>query len=95
MAGWTTSAGDGSANAYVFKTDASGGLLWEWNLYLNIENWAYDVLECPDGGYLVVGWAYYGEKTGKNIYIAKTKADGSMEFESSCGLYKDEGAYSV
>lgn len=96
VAGWTIPGGEESARAYIFKTNASGGLLWEQVYSMGMENWAYDVLECQDGGYLVVGCADCSNvNCAKGIYLAKTKADGSLETHMHSGLDKDEVAYSV
>ncbi len=76
-------AGGSGVDAFLLKTDAQGNELWRWNSVNSsgINQAAHDVLQTPDGGYLVVGEAPKFVTPGnyyvRAIWVAKVDAQGS------------------
>ncbi len=70
-----------SANFYLMKLDALGDLLWDDDYdYDTTTDYAYDVCQTLNGGYIMVGYSYYfSTLQGKydwGINIVRTDADG-------------------
>jgi len=71
-------AGSDSFDAQLFKTNASGSLLWQktfnWSPFQTMCT-ASSVERTSDGGYILGGSAWPG--TGKDVYLIKTDKDGN------------------
>lgn len=62
---WWIHGGD----AWVFKTDSDGNLIWQ-NIYsLAVSDFAWCGIQCTDGGYVVTGLVGYG--FGGDLWLAK------------------------
>jgi len=56
----------------------------------------HSVQETNDGGYIIAGYTRsYGTMSGRNIWLVKTDAQGSEEWNNAYGGNDDEEAYSV
>ena len=102
IAGHSNSPGISSGNSdmYLIKIDINGNLLWQWafgNLASPNHEWAYDLFQLPDEGFLVAGARdRYGTES-RNILVIKIDKEKNLiwEKEFKTDGYADEVAYSI
>ena len=58
VSGSTESQGAGSSDAWLIKTDSNGNEIWNKTFGGEKEDSAYDVVQTPGGGYVIVGSTY-------------------------------------
>jgi hypothetical protein len=95
ITGYTFSYGDGSANAWLVKTDASGNE--EWNeIYGGASgDYSESVAQTSDGGYVIAGNSYSYGGTGE-VYLVKTGASGGEQwYQTFGGEYASDAGHSV
>jgi hypothetical protein len=75
IAGFTNSFGYGGFDFYLIRTDNSGIPLWEKTYGGSDWDQAYDLIETPDSGFVLVGYSYSfsGSKDG---FIVRTDKNG-------------------
>ncbi|HOQ39694.1 MAG TPA: fibronectin type III domain-containing protein [Fervidobacterium sp.] len=99
IAGYTKSFGLGDAEFYVVKIDENGEKLWE-KVYSGYgDDYAYDIQQTADGGYVVVGKEYY---VRCGLRITKLDRDGNIQVDEYVGVldrielsYDFQAGYSV
>jgi hypothetical protein len=85
VAGYTHSAGAGSADVYIVKTDANGDTLWTKTYGGADDEWAYWIEQTPDGGYVLSGWTEsFGSGAG-DVYILRTNPSGDTLWTRTYG----------
>jgi len=78
IAGFTTSFGAGSSDAYLVKTDEEGNEEWYRTFGGVALDAAFSVQQTADGGYIIAGYTdSYGE--GGDAYLVKTDGEGVVE----------------
>ncbi len=96
IAGSTSSYGGGSNDYYIIKTDASGDTLWTRTFGgIGVNDFAQDVQQTSDGGYIVAG---YTDSYGLNsiyYYLVKLDASGDSTWTFICGGDANDEAFSV
>ncbi|HMK45907.1 MAG TPA: hypothetical protein VK436_04725 [Methanocella sp.] len=93
IAGSTDSYG-GSDQLYLAKTDANGALKWNKTFNGVASDADRSVQQTSDGGYIMVGSTRaYGN--GWQMYLVKTKVDGSLQWQKAIGGTGDEFGESV
>jgi hypothetical protein len=97
MAGSTTSTdGDVTSNqgqddAWVVKLNVNGEIVWQRTLGGSSYDWAIDILENPDGSYVMVGETYSndGDVSGSHgngdAWVVKLSADGELVWQRCYG----------
>ncbi|MBK8445089.1 MAG: hypothetical protein IPL35_17550 [Sphingobacteriales bacterium] len=78
----------GNVNGFALKTDATGNLLWLKDYELGYVSRFFNVIESPDGGYVLAGRT---EKSSDWLYSAdmqllKTDSLGNMQWEKKIGI---------
>ncbi len=86
-----TAGGNGN-DVWLVKTDENGNELWEQSYGGEFSQYAYEVQETTDGGYIIVGQNYLDLGTLPEIWLIKTDADGIAEWIRS---FEGLGGYSV
>ncbi len=76
VAGFTSSFGAGSYDAYLLKTDQNGDTLWARTYGGESSDRAYAVEQTSDGGYILVGYTGSFGVQGHDLYMIKTDQDG-------------------
>ena len=87
---------------YVVKTDSDGNQQW-YNTYGgNSDDFGYDIVQTPDGGYLFVGGTYSndGDFTGKNhgledMFAIKTDSAGNIQALNLYGGSNSDEAHAI
>lgn len=90
IAGYTNSYGNGGYDAYLVKTDKNGELIWQKTFGGIDWDFAYNLIETPDGGFVLCGNTYsygYGKSDG---YIIKTDANGNAQWQKTFGGNEDD-----
>ena len=88
---------DRGSDFWVFRTDASGGLLWEKVFDRGTYDRAYSVRQTTDGGYIVAGGSTtdtWGVDFGDMLAL-KLDSAGGKEWELTLGGDSIENAYAV
>ncbi len=95
VAGLTTSFGAGFADMYLLKTDGNGNQVW-YNWFGGTRrDEAYSLQQTSDGGYILAGRT---ESTGAgdyDVYLVKTRSDGTEVWSRTFGGSGRDLAYSV
>jgi len=87
----TTKSFNTVTEAYHFKVDVTGVLVWEWNWGQVNDQESFDVKELPDGRLLSTGYVTSGGSGGRDMFIFFTLSDGSFERGVSNGGDDGEG----
>jgi hypothetical protein len=95
VAGWTSSYGSGSSDAYLVKVDASGVPVWEKTFGGEGFDYAYCVRETGDGGYILAGATRPLASVDDDVYLIKTDASGDSAWEKTYGGENGDFAYCV
>ncbi len=85
VAGNTGSFSAGDGNVYLFKTDASGTLLWTKTFGGTNLDVAYSVQQTTDGGYIVTGTTTSFGAGDYDFYLIKTDAYGDTLWAKTFG----------
>jgi uncharacterized delta-60 repeat protein len=93
LAGITNSYGAGSSDFYLVKTNSIGDTLWTHTYGGLFGDYAYEVNEISEGGYILVG--YSNSFGGTNdFYLVKTSSAGDTLWTYTCGGMGSDYAYS-
>jgi len=76
LAGYTDSYGSGVEDAYLVKTDSSGNLLWQKAFGGSCSDWASQVQQTTDGGYIIGGATSSFGAGSDDVYLVKTNESG-------------------
>ncbi|MGC9515131.1 hypothetical protein [Methanocrinis sp.] len=93
--GTTESYGAGGKDVWIAKTDAEGERVWEKTFGKGGDERGNFVLETKDGGYLIVGVAESEGSGGRDLWMAKTDAEGEKVWENALGGPGDDGGWSA
>ncbi|HYV92807.1 MAG TPA: T9SS type A sorting domain-containing protein [Chitinophagales bacterium] len=95
VAGYTNSFGVDMTDAYVVRTDSSGGVLWTKTFGGLTNDDAHSVQQTNDGGYIIAGSTNsFGAGLG-DIYLLKLSSDGTLDWSRAFGGPGDDKGYSV
>lgn len=95
VAGFTTSFGAGSYDAWVLRLDALGTVLWQRAYGGGLQDWAYSVDGTPDGGFVVAGYTESFGAGRSDVWVVKLDASGSIQWTATYGDTADDYAYAV
>jgi hypothetical protein len=96
IAGYTSSYGSGSVDAYLIKTDSSGNLQWTKTFGGYSSDGAYCISLTTDEGFILTGWTMsYGPGPLFNAWLVKTDGMGNLQWHQAYGGTETERAYYV
>ncbi len=94
--GRTNSFGLGKTDAYLLKVDKQGNKVWEENYGGSNFDDASQMVETPDGGYMIVGSTMSFGYGGMDIMLIKTDENGKQQFFKTFGeVYYDKGKFII
>jgi hypothetical protein len=85
VAGSTESFGAGSRDIFLIKTDANGNVIWAKTYGGTNLDSATSVQQTSGGGYIVAGFTESFGAGGRDIFLIKTDANGSI---GSCSIVR-------
>jgi len=86
VAGYTTSYGAGSWDAYLIKTDALGNTLWTQTYGTDTYDYVRSVQQTTDGGYILAGFTQsYGAAGYYDVWLIKTDDSGNEQWHQIYG----------
>ncbi len=94
-AGYTSSSGAGSGDAWLLKVDSAGGLSWSQTYGGSSADYAYSVRQTADGGYVVAGNTSSSGAGGSDVWVLKLDASGNETWSKTYGASGDDYAYSI
>ncbi len=73
---------NGSFRAFLIRTDANGGLLWERTYDAGRDSRAHALALTSDGGFIIAGqtWFLDGDFGSYDMYVVKTDANGIQQW---------------
>lgn len=83
----------GTYDYWIIKIDANGELLWEKSFGRSGRNWAKEIKETDDKGYIVTG--SFNNTIYVDYYTIKLDINGNLIWESRIGGQKNEWPHSV
>ncbi len=95
LAGGTNSFGQGNYDVYVVKIDAYGNIQWTRTIGGGGSEVAYDIVQTPDFGYLIVGETYSFGQGWNDVYVIKLDANGNLQWTKTIGGVSRDFARSV
>mgnify|MGYP001251476094 CR=1 FL=1 len=81
------SANNGLQDAWIFKLDADGTILWEKNFGTTANDYAYKAQETTDGGFVFFG------TSSNDMWVVKVDASGNEEWNKKFGGTIEEHCY--
>jgi hypothetical protein len=85
VAGWSQFQGPYNEDLWLIKTDASGDSLWSRFFGGSAYDMAYTVEQTSDDGYIAVGYTLSSGAGNEDVYLVRTDALGSLEWEKTYG----------
>jgi hypothetical protein len=92
--GRTYHSGSGQDDYYVIKIDASGNSLWSKIFASRNEADADSIAQVVDGGYIIAGRTFSGDREEKEVFLAKTDLKGNYQWVHNFGREYYEWGYS-
>ncbi|UCG04109.1 MAG: hypothetical protein JSW11_08995 [Candidatus Heimdallarchaeota archaeon] len=100
IAGSTESYGEGDSDMWLVKTDVNGSVEWNQTYDIQGSDWASDLIQTADGGFLLIGTSSY-QNMLPVIYsgsVLKVFVNGTKEWCQTYGYsrtewYADEHSY--
>ncbi|MBK8415147.1 MAG: T9SS type A sorting domain-containing protein [Bacteroidetes bacterium] len=96
--GYTAAFGAGAFDVFIIKTDSSGNPVWKIAIGETSSDFANDVQQTSDSGFVVCGYSnssFSGGFAGENIYLIKLNYNGSILWSKIIGGAGNERANSV
>lgn len=95
LVGETDSFGAGQSDVWLIKTDPNGTVQWHRTYGGSLKDWGYTVAQTTDGGYIVIGSTYSIGAGDADIWLIKTVADGTLEWDRTFGSDNADLGYFV
>lgn len=86
---------NGLSDLYLIKADAQGNQVWAHTFGGEGDEAGNGVLQCPDGGYLIIGRTSTFGAGGYDLWLIKTDQDGQEDWNSTYGGSNDDFGYSI
>jgi len=95
IVGDTSGYGAGGYDAWLIKTDASGNQEWSRAFGTSDNDYGRSVAQTSDGGYVIAGYTYSYGASGTDVWLIKTDANGTEEWNKVFGGTSGDYGYSV
>jgi len=84
-----------SNDVFLTKTDSAGNEIWSQNYGGTNQDKGYDVQQCADSGYIIVGETKSFGAGGRDVYLIRTDESGNTIWTKSYGGASDDIGKSV
>uniref|UniRef100_A0A7V4KBP9 Uncharacterized protein n=1 Tax=Fervidobacterium pennivorans TaxID=93466 RepID=A0A7V4KBP9_FERPE len=95
IVGATNSFGAGREDVYILKLDKNGNKQWEKTFGGESDDWANEILQTQDGGYLIVGGTESFGAGRSDVYVLKLDKKVKKQWERTFGGESDDEANAV
>ena len=95
VVGYTEIFGSGDEDVLLLKLNADGSPDWEKTFGGNGIDHGYSVQQTNDGGFMIIGFTESFGAGNKDVWLIKTYADGSPDWEKTFGGSGIDHGYSV
>ncbi len=79
---------------WILRTDFEGNPLWNASFGGTGWDMGFDIVECPDGGFVVIGYTDLNQM-GAKVYLIRTDAWGNFLWNRTYGGDRQEMGYSI
>ncbi|MFW6104831.1 MAG: hypothetical protein ACOC6I_03220 [Candidatus Bipolaricaulota bacterium] len=78
---------DHDMDAWVVKVNEDGSVAWQYTYGGDLIDWAYEIIQTRDGGYLFTGETTepLGRQSAGDLWVVKLDKTGSIEWQKSYG----------
>jgi hypothetical protein len=95
LAGYSYAINGSGINAWLVKTDSNGNLSWNQTYAQLGTSIAYGLIQTSDGSFAIAGASNTIGNGENEAFLAKTSANGTLQWYNSYGGPKNDGVYSV
>jgi len=88
LAGWTELVTD--EQGWLIQTNSTGGRIWDNPYGGTLDDRFYDVIECIDGGLAAVGYTYSYGLGGRDVWLVRLEANGTLRWYQTFGSTKED-----
>jgi hypothetical protein len=88
--GSTTSKGSGLSDLWLVKISPEGIVEWETTYGSSNDEWANDVIQTKDGGFILTGVAFSFSRRNADLWVLKTDTLGNIEWDTTYGGIGDD-----
>ena len=85
VTGYTNGFGEPNGDAFLFKTDSLGNILWTKTYGSSGIDWGNSVKQTRDSGYVVVGTSSFDSTVLSDVYLIKTNSVGDTLWTKTYG----------
>ncbi|MCD4847697.1 MAG: T9SS type A sorting domain-containing protein [Candidatus Aegiribacteria sp.] len=95
ITGMTSSYGAGGFDIWLIRTDSAGSTLWTKTFGGSFWDWAAEVQQTADGGYIITGMTESYGAGGWDVWLIKTDSNGNSEWTRTFGAEDYDNGMSV
>lgn len=95
ITGMTSSYGAGGFDIWLIRIDSAGSTLWTKTFGGSFWDWATEVQQTTDGGYIITGMMQPSFAAGWNVWLIKTDSNGNSEWTRTFGTENTDNGMSV
>lgn len=95
LAGRTYTYAVGQSDAWLIRTDGTGNQLWHKPFGGALHDRTYEVQQTSDGGYILAGYTESKGAGGRDLWLIKTDASGTAQWDKTFGGTDDEVGHAV
>ncbi len=95
ITGMTSSYGAGGFDIWLIRTDGTGNSLWTKTFGGSFWDWATEVQQTSDGGYIIAGGTESFGAEGWDVWLIKTDTNGDSEWTRTFGAEAYDNGMSV